>query len=387
MSDPSGQAVSMRRRLTYVLATLICAGLLLAGLIWVQRAHGFAVFGGLAEHARERLELAELASLEPIDAHTHISRSGSEFAAMLERLHIHVLDILYVDDTQELRASLDRQREDALQFIVSSNGHATLCTTFDPFRLNDADFPQSAITGLNEDFKQGAVAAKVWKNIGMEIKNAQGRYVLPDDPVFEPIYRDIADQHKTLVIHAAAVDAAWQPQSASLKYFKRDPQWDMWKIPGAPQKKDILRAQDHLLETNPELRVVGAHFAGMTEHLDELAASLDRYPNLAVDTAARVHLLVEQPRDTVLGFLMKYQDRVLYGTDLSFSPGDSEREQVQTWEEQYALDWRYFATNDSFEYYGHRVQGLKLPRVVLRKLYHDNALHWIPGIIGSHDEK
>jgi predicted TIM-barrel fold metal-dependent hydrolase len=340
----------------------------------------------LRERWRERAWLRQLAALEPIDAHTHISRSGPAFTGMLERLHMQVLDILYVDDTVKSRSSLERLRQDAQNFIDSSHGHATLCTTFDPFRLNDAGFAQNAIDGLNRDFARGAVAAKVWKNIGMEIKSPSGQYVMPDDPVFEPIYRDIAEHGKTLVIHAAAVDAAWQPQGASgngSRYFEKNPQWDMSKNPGAPAKKEILQARDHLLVRHPNLRVVGAHLGSMEAQLDQLGARLDRFPNFAVDISARVHNLTLLPRDVVRSFFLKYQDRILYGTDLSFSADDRDDASAQTWQTQYLLDWRYFSTDEEFLYDGRKVQGLSLPSSVLKKLYRDNALHWIPGISGN----
>ena len=48
------------------------------------------------------LRLAEFAALEPIDANTHIARTTPEFVAMLERLHMHALDILYVNDRNPL---------------------------------------------------------------------------------------------------------------------------------------------------------------------------------------------------------------------------------------------------------------------------------------------
>jgi predicted TIM-barrel fold metal-dependent hydrolase len=257
------------------------------------------------ERARERARLTDLASLEPIDAHTHIAQTGPAFVAMLERLHMHVLDILYVDDTSQYRASLERQKQDALRFIASSRGRATLCTTFDPFQLNDADFSQNAIEALNQDFARGAVAAKLWKNVGMEIKTAGGQYVMPDDPVFQPIYRDIAAQHKTLIIHAADPDGAWDPQArldAVTGYYAKNPEWDLSKNPAAPRKEAILQARDHLLAMNPELQVVGAHLGSMENELDDLATRLDQFPNFAVDTAARVRRLTMQPRDKVRAF-------------------------------------------------------------------------------------
>jgi predicted TIM-barrel fold metal-dependent hydrolase len=327
--------------------------------------------------------LAEFTSLEPIDAHTHISQSGPAFVGMLESLHVHVLDILYVDDTDPSRSSLESQKQDALKFIASSKGHAQLCTTFDPFRFNDANFSEQAIASLNQDFANGAVAAKIWKNIGMELRNASGQYVRPDDPRLEPIYKDIAAHHKTLIAHLAEPDAAWESQdskSPNAQYYVDHPQWDMSRKLGAPQKKSILQARDHLLAMNPDLRVVGAHLGSMEDDLDGLANRFDLYPNFAVDTAARVLNLAIQPRDKVQAFLLKYQDRILYGTDLRFESAANDQVAANAWDSKYALDWRYFATHDSFDYKGHQVEGLNLPRSVLQKLYHDNAVRWIPGI-------
>ncbi len=327
--------------------------------------------------------LAEFTSLAPIDAHTHISKTGPDLVGMLERLNLHVLDILYVDDTDRARSSMEPQEEGALKFIASSRGRAYLCTTFDPFRFNRSDFSKEAIDGLNRDFEQGAVAAKLWKNVGMEVKNKSGHYVLPDDPVFEPIYKDIAAHDKTLIVHAADSDAAWDPEASlppNMSYYKTHRQWLMSRYPDAPQKRAILQARDNVIAMNPKLRVVGAHLGSLEAHLDDLGAVLDRCPNFAVDTAARVPGLMRQPRDRVLAFILKYQDRILYGSDLHFDSEISDQAASQEWEKQYAAEWRYFGTNDSFEYRGYRVQGLNLPRAVLQKLYHDNAVQWIPGI-------
>jgi hypothetical protein len=330
--------------------------------------------------------LEEFTSLDPIDAHTHISQTDPAFFGMLERLHMHVLDILYVDDTDPYRTSLKPQKLYALRLVDSTVGHVQLCTTFDPYQFDKVNFSKDVIDALNQDFASGAVAVKIWKNIGMEIKNASGRYLMPDDPLFEPIYRDIAAHDKTLITHAADPDTAWgsqNPEGLSTPYYETHPQWDMSRKPGAPEKIAILEARDHLLAMNPGLRVVGAHFGSMEDHLDELASRLELYPNFAVDTAARVRRLIFQPRDKVRAFILKYQDRILYGTDLHFYSGTTNPSVSQAWEAQYALDWRYFATDDTFEYRGHRVEGLNLPRPVLQKLYHDNAVHWIPGVVAN----
>ena len=330
-----------------------------------------------------RIRSAELSSLDPIDAHTHVSQTGPAFTAMLARLHMHVLDILYVDDTTPYRTSTEPQRQDALKFLASSMGHAQLCTTFDPFRFQSAGFSKEAIDSLNRDFDRGAVAVKIWKNVGMEIRTASGQYLMPDDPVFDPIYKDIAAHHKTLIAHVAEPDAAWDPKGFYARYYAANPQWDMSTKPGAPEKNAIIRARDHLLAMYPGLRVVGAHLGSMEASLDDIAARFELYPNFAVDTAARVPSLTMQTRDKVRAFILKYQDRILYGTDLNFYSGRSDQAASQIWERQYALDWRYFATDDRFEYQGRKVEGLDLPRAVLKKVYRENAIHWIPGIDGN----
>jgi hypothetical protein len=86
---------------------------------------------------------------------------------------------------------------------------------------------------------------------------------------------------------------------------------------------------------------------------------------------------VVQPRHKVRAFILKYQDRILYATDLEFLKDEAPENAIKEWEGQYATDWRYFATDDVFDYSGHKVRGLALPEVVLRKLYHANAVHWI----------
>jgi len=80
---------------------------------------------------------------------------------------------------------------------------------------------------------------------------------------------------------------------------------------------------------------------------------------------------------------MKYQDRILYGTDLAFFVGQDAAAAEKKRAEQYATDWTFFSSDKTVAYRGKEVQGLGLPPEVLRKLYHDNALHWIRGVVPS----
>jgi predicted TIM-barrel fold metal-dependent hydrolase len=218
----------------------------------------------------------------------------------------------------------------------------------------------------------------------MEIKDDSGKYILPDNPKFKPIYEDISKQNKTLFAHLAEPDLAWEPLDPKVNplssHYVENPQWHMLNKPGIPSKKTILESRDRVLAQNPDLRVVGVHLGSMESNLDELAEHLDRYPNFAVDTAARMGYLMFGNSDKVRSFLIKYQDRVLYGTDLDLLSTADIGETIQDWKSTYANDWKFFATDETFEVEGHTVHGLKLPKEILEKIYRKNAQHWITSL-------
>jgi predicted TIM-barrel fold metal-dependent hydrolase len=326
--------------------------------------------------------LLAFAALDPVDTHVHAFQSDPAFTELMARLRLHVLDIC-VADSQGIYGELAAQLARAKSFIAASPGHARLCVTFNPFTFQKKDFATSTVRQLDQEFAGGAVAVKIWKNIGMELKTPDGKYVMPDDPAFAPIYREIAAENKTLVAHVAEPSSCWEPpnpDSPDYSYYKENPEWYMYLHPDHPRKEIILAARDHLLAENPKLRVVGAHLGSMETDVDEIAKRFDRFPNFAVDTAARMEYLMLAPRAKVRNFLIQYQDRVLYGTDLELLANASTPDAVKDWEDTYARDWKFLATGETLELRGRQIQGLDLPEPVLRRIYHDNAVRWIPGI-------
>jgi hypothetical protein len=327
----------------------------------------------------------EFISLDPIDAHVHAFRSDPSFFAFLQQLHLHVLDILVVDSYNIFRAER-LERDSAIAFVLGSKGQAKLSTTFDPFSFETPGYAQRVIAQLDRDFDRGAIAVKIWKNVGMQIQKSDGTYLMPDDPVFTPIYQEISRRKKTLIAHLAEPTSCWQPPNPSspdYDYYQKNPEWYMYLYPGRPSKEQILAARDRMLAENPHLRVVGAHLGSMETSVDEMARHLDQYPNLALDMAARMEYLMLAPRETVRHFLIKYQDRILYATDLEFLVDEPVSRAEQDWKQTYARDWNFLATDDPIELDGRAVRGLALPRPVLKKIYHSNAETWIPGIVSN----
>jgi hypothetical protein len=336
-----------------------------------------------ARAAEDEAALRGFAAIHPIDVHVHVFKNDAAFQKMLERLNLKLMDILVADDTNPDRKQLQPQIDDALALVRSSGGHIALCTTFDPYKIESTSFSADAMQQLDRDFALGAVAVKVWKNIGMEIKDNRGHYIMADDPRLEPIYKDIASHGKTLMTHQAEPDVAWGPPDASdpsWSYYQENPQWYVANRPGFPSKQKILEARDHVLANNPKLRMVGVHLGSMERDLGNIGSHLDKYPNFAIDMAARMDYLMLMPPEKVKAFLIKYQDRVLYGTDLDLLPDAKLPGDLAEWQSTYSRDWKFLATSGTFAWQGKQVHGLNLPEPVLRKIFHDNAVHWIPGL-------
>lgn len=340
-----------------------------------------------ASSAKSQSSLLQgLAGMNPIDVHVHVYKDDLAFEDLLERLNLRLLNICVIDDRDPFFKDVEPQWSAALKLFKSTSGHVALCTTISPYDFQEPGFGQRVINQLDKDFAAGAIAVKLYKTVGMEIRTKAGKYLMPDDPVFELILKSIAAHNRTVVAHFAEPDSCWEapnPASPDYDYYKKHPEEHAYLHPEWPSKSAILAARDHMLETNPKLRTVGAHLGSMEVDVNQMAQRFDRYPNFAVDTAARIPYFMLQPSDKIRAFLIKYQDRVLYGTDLGLMPEERTEAILKEWTTTYERDWKYFATDQTVEYHGHYIKGLQLPLPVLRKLYHDNAVRWLPGILGS----
>jgi hypothetical protein len=331
-------------------------------------------------------DLAGFSAIEPIDAHAHVFVQDPAFVAFLKRLNLRIINICVVVQHGRGYDEAEPMNRNARELLHLTQGRAAWCSTFDPQDFEKPGFAQKSIQVLNETFSEGAVAVKIWKAIGMDLQKRDGSYLMADDPVFSPIYADIAAHNRTLIAHLADPTSCWQPpnpDSPDYGYYNEHPEWYMFRHPERPAKATILAARDHLLELNPRLRVVGCHLGSMELDLDEIARHFDRYPNFAVDTAARARYLMMQPRDKVRAFMAKYQDRVLYGTDNELHRGQNPAATLAEWEDRYLREWQYFSTDQWVEYEGKKYRGIALSQPILRKLYHDNAVRWVPGVLGA----
>lgn len=321
-----------------------------------------------------------------IDAHIHYGDNAPELLALLAEFDIRLHNICV---SQDSRGAWREQAERYNALAQANPQRYAWCTSFDLPRLGDPGYVDGVIAGLEQDFAAGAVACKVWKNIGMEVRYPDGRFFHVDDPLLSPIFAWLAERGYPLLAHIAEPLDCWLPLregSPHYGYYSRNPEWHMYTRPDYPSHGELMAARDRVLEQHPTLRFIGAHLASLEYDVDVLAATLDRYPNLAVDTSARLFDLVVQDSAKVRSFITKYQDRILFGTDVVMRTPPSamapeERAQaIASLRSVYATHFAYFESKGTVTVREREVQGLGLPQSVLEKLYRTNAEQWYPGL-------
>jgi predicted TIM-barrel fold metal-dependent hydrolase len=322
-------------------------------------------------------------TLGRIDAHSHFFAEAKPVLDLLERLNVTAVNVCVVDRYEKGYETMAPQHTMARHLAEVARGRLPWIATFDDAGFAEPGFASRALAEVDRALAEGAHGVKVYKSLGMELRDATGRYLLPDDAAFAPVFEGLARRGTTVYAHLAEPIAAWEPldpKSPDYGYYKSAPAWHVHGRPGMPSKAEILDARDRLLAVHPTLKVVGCHLGSMEEDVDAIVQRLDRYPNFVVDTAARVTHLTLQPREKVRAFLIKYQDRVLYGTDMGIMPGQDPEATARRLEAEYSRDWAYFATGETIDVDGREVRGLALPEPVLRRIFRENALRWVPGL-------
>jgi predicted TIM-barrel fold metal-dependent hydrolase len=331
--------------------------------------------------------LQDYAKVDKIDSHIHMRTSDSTFLKQAEADNFRLVDI-NVDGPSS--PPVEKQRDLALQHVNGFPERTVWVAAFTVKNWTDPKWKQKTLAYLQDAFAKGAIGVKVWKNIGMELKDKNGKFVMIDDSRFDTIFRYMAKNNIPLLSHQGEPKNCWLPieqmtVEGDKRYFSENPQYHMYKHPEYPSYEDQINARDHMLEKHPELKVVSVHLASLEWDVDEIAKRLDKYPNMAVDMAARIpHLHNQAVTDwqKVHDFFIKYQDRILYATDFVINEGTNPEDVKKNTHDTWLRDWTFFATDEVMKNAnnGAEFKGLKLTKEVIDKIYRKNAEQWIPGI-------
>ena len=232
-------------------------------------------------------------------------------------------------------------------------------------------FGERSAERLRQQVRRGAEGLKIWKVLGLSVKDEDGSLVAVDDTRLDPLWMTAAELGIPVMIHVADPVAFFEPLDATNERWEELHEHPDWRFPSPPYPSfhSIVESLARLVLRHPQTTFIAAHVGCYAENLAWVSNLLDQAPNLYVDIAARMAELGRQPY-TARRFFLKYADRILFGTDF---PADVD---------MYRLHYRFLESED--EYFSYdledpprqgrwRVYGLFLPDEVLEKVYSANA--------------
>jgi predicted TIM-barrel fold metal-dependent hydrolase len=231
---------------------------------------------------------------------------------------------------------------------------------------------ERAVRELEADVAAGARGLKIYKSLGMDDRDASGARLHVDDPRLDPVFDACARLGIPVLIHTADPAPFWQQRDKNNeRLYELIEIPDRWRDPAKnPPWEALIEEQHNLFRRHPKTRFIAAHLGWLGNDLGRLGRLLDELPNVSTEIGAVLAELGRQPR-FAREWLVRYQDRVMFGKD--------------SWQaSEYPTYFRVLETaDDYFPYYRRRhafwkIYGLDLPDEVLRKLYYENALAFVP---------
>jgi predicted TIM-barrel fold metal-dependent hydrolase len=233
----------------------------------------------------------------------------------------------------------------------------------------------------------GAKGIKFFKAMGLGARDADHKLIPIDDARFDPLIDRAAKLNAVVAIHVGDPKAFFDPPTPDNERYdelKLAPDWSFYGE-DYPPLMELWKQTERLVSRHPATTFLFIHL-GLSEDLDYMEKLLDAHPNVFVDTAARVPEFGRHPVDKVRAFFLKFQDRILFGTDLSIAPDHWQLGSVSETpvgiEEAvkfYQAHFRFFETDQKNIDHPTPIQGrwkvnaIHLPADVLHKLYFANA--------------
>ncbi len=268
-------------------------------------------------------------------------------------------------------------------------GHFLQYMNLDYAGWESPDFTAKAAAQVERGAKLGAAGLKEFKRLGLYLHDRAGKRIHVDDPKLDGVWRRCGELGLPVSIHVADPRAFWLPLDPSNERWdelKDHPSWWFGDPKLYPPREVVLDELDHVIGRHPETTFVSVHFGANAEDIAWVDAAMERHPNMWIDLAARVPEIGRHDPDEVRRFFVKYQDRILFATDLSIGdelvlgsggsgPPPTDADAVVFFQKH----WRWLETRDA--HFPHMtpiqgnwtISGIGLPASVLRKVYFENA--------------
>ena len=192
-----------------------------------------------------------------------------------------------------------------------------------------------------------------------------------DSDFFEPVFDQMEKDGTYILMHVRDPQNFWT--EASEERIKK--QW-YYGDGTYPTFEELYTQIENILKKHPNLNLCLAHFFFCSETPEKLSALLDKYPNLTVDITPGGEMYIEFNKhpEYFYEFFKKYNDRIIFGTDMDF-PVFLE---AGVWLSD--REYRYFATDEVLDSFANcKIKGISLPKEYLQNIFSDNLLKKLGG--------
>jgi predicted TIM-barrel fold metal-dependent hydrolase len=306
-----------------------------------------------------------------IDIHNHLGGGKQLLTPQRVQHYLTELNEAGVRTVVNLDGGWGERLKETLQAL--DEAHPGRFLTFALLNFDGVDEPdwgEREAKRLEESFQAGAKGLKVHKTLGLRYRLRDGSLLAVDDPKLDAVWAMCAKHGKPVVIHIADPAAFFTPLDRFNERWHElnaNPGW-LFFGDKYPQRQELLDQLHRVIARHSKTTFVNTHFGNNAEDLAAVAAKLDKYPNMVIDIDARISELGRQPY-TARKFFLKYQDRILFGTDTT-----PKREAYRTYYRFLETEDEYFDSAPSHHRQGFwMIYGIHLPREVLEKVYYKNA--------------
>ena len=241
-------------------------------------------------------------------------------------------------------------------------------------KIGRKNFREDTEKNLENAAKLGAIGLKIYKNLGLNLKDGKGNRVKVDDDRLQFIWEKCAELGFPVLIHSGEPIAFFDDIDKFNERWLHARQRPSSFRPSDkyPSFDEVMSEQYNMFKKNPNTIFINAHLGWYGNNLEKLDYQLNDLTNVYTEFGAVINELGRQPV-SARKFFIKHQDRILFGKD-NYN------------KEEYYLYFQVLETNDEYiEYFRKRhglwrLYGLNLPDSVLKKVYHENALKIFPSI-------
>ena len=306
-----------------------------------------------------------------IDVHNHQYRMTTmdlnSLTSEMDKLNMRVMVNLSGGSGEQLKDAVKNGRQNKPgRFLVFAN--------IDFKNMGENGWGERAARQLEEDVKNGASGLKIFKNLGLSVKDISGQRVAVDDPRLDAIWEKAGQLKIPVLIHTADPKPFWDSlNNNNERWLELIINPNRKRGADNPVPFETLIAEQHnMFKKHRNTTFIAAHFGWYPNDLNKLGGLLDEMPNVMVEFGAVIAELGRQPK-MAKAFFTKYQDRILFGKD-SWVPAE------------YTTYFRVLETEDEYFPYHKKyhafwaMYGMGLSDGILKKIYYKNALRILPNI-------